>query len=147
MRSQTSSTSSSSATIYPRTSVSGPHAGPTSESAAEAFTTWTASFGAFDWLITDQGTHFTSSLTKELVAETGARHHFSTAYCPWANGTVERVCHRTTTGLMMVRRLALTDWTSGLECIQSVPNPSPLRRLGPRTHGPPGVHRNSKSTC
>eukprot|EP00171_Calliarthron_tuberculosum_P004595 IDg4595t1 len=122
-----------------------PTAGPTSESAAEAFATWIAAFESFKWLVTDQGTHFASSLVRELVSEICAQHHFTTAYCPWANGTVERVCQevlRTTTALLMEIKLAPMDWLSVLDCVQSVLNQSPLRRLGPRTGGPPGVHRS-----
>ena len=59
-----------------------PTAGPTSESAAEAIATWTSSFGAFNWIVTDQGSHFTSALIRDLVSETHARHHFTTSYCP-----------------------------------------------------------------
>ena len=121
-----------------------PTASPTSDAAAEAITNWISTFGSFDWLVTDQGTHFTSTLIKELIEETRARHHFTTAYCPWANGTVERVCQevlRTTTALLLEMRLAPTDWPAVLECVQSVLNQSPLRRLGPRDGAPPGVHR------
>ena len=89
-----------------------PSTGPTSETAAEALSTWVATFGAFKWLVTDQGTHFTSNLIKEMIAESQAQHHLTTPYCPWANGTVERVCQevlRTTTALLHELHLAPTD--------------------------------------
>ena len=121
-----------------------PTAVPTSEAAGEAIATWVSTFGVFDWLVTDQRTHFTSALINDLIAETRAQHHFTTAYCPWANGTVERVCQevlRTTTALLHEMRPAPTDWPSVLECVQSVLIQSPLRRLGPRDGAPAGVHR------
>lgn len=45
-----------------------------------------------DWLISDQGLHFISSLMKNLTQKEHARDYITTAYCPWENGTVEKLC-------------------------------------------------------
>ena len=65
----------------------------TGHAAAEAFAVWVGCFGSMEWLCTDQGTHFKNQLVAQLTVETRTRHHFTTAYSPWANGSVERVCH------------------------------------------------------
>ncbi|OWZ02951.1 hypothetical protein PHMEG_00025404 [Phytophthora megakarya] len=41
--------------------------------------------------VSDQGTHFKNQVIEELPKSVGANHHFTTASCPWANGTVEVV--------------------------------------------------------
>ncbi|OWZ18144.1 Retrotransposon protein [Phytophthora megakarya] len=38
-----------------------------------------------------QGPHFKNAVIETLTRSLGAQHHFVTAYCPWANGTVEVV--------------------------------------------------------
>lgn len=105
--------------------------------------TWVASSAAFQWFVTDQGTPSTGSLGKELITETHARHHFTTAYCPWANVTVARVCQevlRVTAPFTHKMRLAPTEWSAVMECAQSVINQSPLKRVRLRDGAPPGVH-------
>lgn len=64
----------------------------TSEAAADSITSRIAAFGAMDWLVSDQGSHFKNQLLRQLTSELRTAHHFTTAYSPWANGTVERVC-------------------------------------------------------
>ncbi|OWZ00772.1 Retrotransposon protein [Phytophthora megakarya] len=39
--------------------------------------------------VSDRGTHFKNQLLELLRKSYGSAHHFTTAYCPWANGTVE----------------------------------------------------------
>jgi transposase InsO family protein len=50
---------------------------------------WFSLFGVpYCWL-TDQGSHFKNTVIADLQHQLGAKHHFTTARCPWANGTVE----------------------------------------------------------
>ncbi len=42
-------------------------------------------------VITDRGSHFKKNVIKTVLAKVQIKHHFVTAYCPWANGSVERV--------------------------------------------------------
>ena len=62
----------------------------TGEAAAEALAMWVGVFGCMDWLVTDQCTHFSNVVLGDLTREFHISHHFTTAYSPWANGTVER---------------------------------------------------------
>ena len=103
------------------------------EAAAEALVTWISSFGAIEWLVSDQGSHFKNELIEKLSVESNFNHHFTTAYSPWANGTVERVCRevlRASRALCSEWKLGAQDWPGVLETIQSILNHSPLKRLG-----------------
>ena len=116
--------------------------------AAETLAQWYAMFGGFEWLVTDQGAHFKNELIKNLSKELFVKHHFTTAYSPWANGTVERVCRevlRACKALLHEFRLASNDWPAVTECLQSVINHAPLTRLGLRDPAQPGsIERRRK---
>lgn len=51
----------------------------TGEAAGDAITTWIGTFGSVKWLFTDQRTHFTNNLMKELTDQLKVSHHFMTA--------------------------------------------------------------------
>jgi len=96
------------------------------------------------WLVSDQGSHFKNSLIKELVDELRSKHHFTTAYSPWANGTVERVCRevlRACKALLREWKLSPREWPSVYEAVQSVINHAPSRTFGLRDKNVPGVYR------
>lgn len=121
-----------------------PTEAPTSEAAVDAISTWIGTFGHMDWVVTDQGTHFTSSVVKHLVSDFKLRHHFTTAYCPWANGSVERICNeviRASRAVLSELQLSPKHWQSILECIQSIINQEPLKRLGLRNEKNPSMYR------
>ena len=120
-----------------------PFASATAETGVEALSSWVATFGCMDYVISDQGAHFKNRLLAGLVSELHANHHFTTPYSPWANGTIERVCRevlRASRALLSELGLAAQDWPSVVEIVQSVVNHSSLRRLGPRKDDP-GVFR------
>ena len=115
-----------------------------SEEAAAALTNWIGAFGMVTWVVSDQGSHFKNKLIHELTAEFHVKHHFSTAYSPWANGSVERVCReviRSCKALCSEWRLAAKEWPAVVECVQSMLNHAPLRRLGLQDINKPGVYR------
>lgn len=94
--------------------------------------------------MTDQGSHFKNELLSELTAEGGVKHHFVTAYCPWANGSIERICRevlRASKALTSEWALSSKDWPNVVECVQSVINHAPLVRLGLRDPEVKGVYR------
>ena len=116
----------------------------TSEEAGSALIHWVGSFGGIQWLVSDQGSHFKNRLILELSSELRIKHHFTTAYSPWPNGTIERICKevlRSTTALCSEWRLAVKDWPAVTECVQSILNHSPLKRLGLRDKSRSGVYR------
>ena len=106
-----------------------------SETVAENLIAWFSSFGIVpDW-VSDQGTHFKNELVKILRDEVKAGHHFTLAYCPWSNGTVEVVCReliRTTRAVLSEFQLPHSSWSQVLPIVQSVLNNSIIPRLGNR---------------
>lgn len=115
-----------------------------SETAAAALARWGSCFGSMKWLVTDQGSHFVNRVIKELTEELRIQHHFTTAYSPWANGTVERVCRETLRAcksLLSEWGLGPRDWPDVTESMQSILNQSPIKRLGRRGGELAGVFR------
>ena len=114
------------------------------ENAAEALGTWIGCFGSMRYLVTDQGSHFKNVLLRSLVEEARTQHHFVTAYCPWVNESVERMCRevlRACKALLSEWSLSPMDWPGITECMQSVLNHAPLTRLGLRDPNAKGVYR------
>lgn len=117
----------------------------TGDAAVDAITTWISTFGAMEWIVSDQGPHFNCELFKGVTSDLKVNHHFTTAYSPWANGTVERVCKevlRACQALLLEFKLSPKEWPSVTECIQSILNQSPLKRLGLRDKSDPQVYRS-----
>ena len=53
---------------------------------------WQGRYGTIHTLVSDQGSHFKNLVMDEYVKmHHDMSHHFTIAYSPWANGTVERV--------------------------------------------------------
>ncbi|KAG3194621.1 hypothetical protein PC128_g9193 [Phytophthora cactorum] len=61
------------------------------ETIFHCLTDWFSIFGVCRTWVSDQGTHFKNKTIEALQHALGAHHHFITARCPWANGTVEVV--------------------------------------------------------
>lgn len=98
------------------------------------------------WLVSDQGPHFRNLLMKELTDCLRVGHHFTTAYSPWSNGSVERIFRevlRSCRALLHEFKLSPKDCPSVTKCIQSLLNQAPLKRLGPRDNHMPKVFRTS----
>ena len=96
------------------------------------------------WLCSDQGSHFKNSLIESLTREFHISHHFVTAYSPWANGSIERICREVLRGVKALCcewRLALRYWPAVVESLQSILNHSSVARLGLRSRQQPGVYR------
>lgn len=121
-----------------------PTVSTTSEEPVDALIRWIGSFGTMEWFVSDQGSHFKNQLVAQLTSELRVHHHFTTDYSPWANGSVERVCRevlRAAKALCSEWKLAPRDWPEVTECVQSVLNHAPLRRLGLHGRNVSGVYR------
>jgi hypothetical protein len=93
---------------------------------------WFAAFGVAQQWVSDQGSHFKKTvmadIQKRLGTNHGTNHHFTTAYSPWANGTVEAVCKQTiraARAMLSELHLAPQEWPCVLPAIQTVLNNSP----------------------
>ena len=105
----------------------------TSPDVVNALLAWYARFGGIPgtW-VTDQGSHFVNRIVKELSSRLHVEHHFTVAYTPWANGTVERVNRdvlNTMRTLLSDFRLSRFEWPSLVSLVVSVINSSPSARL------------------
>ena len=110
-----------------------------SAAAVDAILQWSTLFGVPLTWISDQGSHFKNEVMTDLNNRLGANHHFTTAYCPWSNGSVERVNRNV---LSMIRKLlaeqhlAKDQWVYLLSPINKAINETPSRTLAgatPRT--------------
>lgn len=122
-----------------------PTSSATSDAAADALATWVSTFGCIDWVLSDQGVHFKNELLKTLSKFLKFSHHFTPAYSPQSNGTVERVCKevlRACKALLLEFKMKPTEWPAVIEIVQSVLNHSPLERLGVRDRNDPKVYRS-----
>jgi hypothetical protein len=100
---------------------------------AEALMDWYADFGCPRVHISDQGSHFKNSVIAELHRLSGSRHHYTIAYSPWSNGTVEVVNEsilRCLRSLLSEFKLKSSEWPKLLSLVQGVLNHSPSRTLG-----------------
>jgi hypothetical protein len=94
---------------------------------------WFALFGVVHHWVSDQGTHFRNEVVAELKHRLGAQHQFTTAQCPWANGTVENAMKQ----LLPLFRVLLSEWRLSKDrwmdlvpLVQMAYNHSPSPSLG-----------------
>jgi transposase InsO family protein len=98
------------------------------DSTASVLIKWFAAFGVAPRWVSDQGSHFKNQVMTKVQKQLCTKHHFTTAYCPWANGIVEAVCKQTTRAaraLLSKMHLAPQEWPCILPAIQAVLNNSP----------------------
>jgi hypothetical protein len=94
---------------------------------------WFKRYGPVHLWVTDQGAHFKNRAVSGVQKVWGAEHHFVTAYCPWANGSVEvvnRVLLKVLKSMLSERKLKPVEWTKVIAWVQSSLNFSPSSRLG-----------------
>lgn len=105
------------------------------QTTAQILLNWFASFGVPQTWVSDRGSHFKNELIRLLRESTKGSHHFTLAYCPWSNGSVEVVCRellRATRALLSEFQLPQNCWPSIMPLVQSVLNNTVLQRLGNR---------------
>jgi len=71
-------------------------------------------FGTPRCILTDNGTHFTSSLMNELIKQIGATHLYSTPYHPQTNGQIERYNSTMDAKIAALSNLRKTNWDDQL---------------------------------
>lgn len=107
--------------------------------AAEAPTSiveWSSQHGLPDWMVSDGGSHFQNSVLADLCQVYHVNHHVTTPYCPWANGSAERMVQevlRALRKLISEFQMNLRDWPSLLPMVQFSLNHFPRKQLGRRS--------------
>ncbi|KAG6574671.1 DNA/RNA polymerase [Phytophthora cinnamomi] len=84
----------------------------TSDEVYQSLLDWFKRFSVVRQWASDQGANFRNQVIAELQRALGAHHHFTTAYTPWANGTVEvvnREVLKAVKTLLSERRLRVED--------------------------------------
>jgi hypothetical protein len=74
-------------------------------------------FGTPRCILTDNGTHFTSSLTNELIKQIGATHLYSTPYHPQSNGQIERFNSTMDAKIAALSNSRKTNWDDQLALV------------------------------
>jgi len=103
------------------------------ESTTAALVAWFSSFGTVVQWVSDQGSHFKNQVVKELRERLHCAHHFTLAYFPWTNGSVEVVCReliRALRALMSEYQVPFNQWPTLVPIAQSILNNTPVDRLG-----------------
>lgn len=105
------------------------------ETTATALIKWFSVFGVVSDWVSDRGSHFKNELVRQISEVLKSSHHFTLAYCPWSNGTVEVVCRellRASRALLSEFQLPQHYWPSVMPLVQLALNSSNLDRLGNR---------------
>jgi len=105
------------------------------ETTANSLIDWFAAFSPVPQWVSDRGSHFKNEIISILRDKFRSQHHFTLAYCPWSNGTVEVVCRELLRGiraLLSEFNLPFRFWPDVLPIVQSVLNTTSVPRLGNR---------------
>jgi transposase InsO family protein len=97
---------------------------------------WLAVFDVVLLLISDSGSHFKNEVVRRVQKELKDKHHFTTANCPWSNGTIESACKqviRAFRAVLSELKMYADEWTNVDSIVQSVLNNSQSTRLNKRT--------------
>jgi hypothetical protein len=97
------------------------------DSTAAVLIEWFAAFGVAQQWVSVQGSHFKNTVMADMLKQIGTNHHFTTAYSPWANGTIEAVCKqiiRAARAMLSEMHLAPQEGPCVLPAIQALLNNS-----------------------
>jgi hypothetical protein len=107
-------------------------ASKTAEATTETLLDWFKRFGIVRVLVSDQPSHFKNEVLAILAHKFHLNHHFISAYCPWANGTIERL-NRTIIELFKLilaeLKLPFDKWPLVIPHVQYVLNNTPTESL------------------
>jgi hypothetical protein len=99
----------------------------------DALVEWFAAFGVVSIWVSDRGSHFKNRVIDGVRKALRTQHHFTTAYSPWANGTVERACRevlRAVRALLSEFKLGPRDWPAVAPIVQAALNSAPSPQRG-----------------
>jgi len=90
-----------------------------------ALVDWYKRFGVAETHVRDKDSHFKNKVVAELNDILKTKHHFTTAYSPKSNGTVERVNReimKVLRSLVSEFKISWNEWASLLPLVQSALN-------------------------
>jgi Integrase core domain/Integrase zinc binding domain len=103
---------------------------------ADALMRWFAVFGVVLLWISDRGSHFQKEEVRRARKELEAKHHFTTANCPWSNGTIKSACkqvRRAFRAVLLELKMCADEWPELVNMVQGVLNNFLSARLNKRT--------------
>jgi transposase InsO family protein len=121
------------------------HEAADAECTAKALMHWFSQNRIVETWISDQGSHFKNKVIEELSKLLQTKHHFTTAYTPWANGTVERVNRDLLEVLIATLKelkKSTEEWPDVVAQIEFVLNHT--ERVGLAGHSPVEIHGGVK---
>jgi hypothetical protein len=83
-----------------------------------------------------KGSYFKNEVVRRVQEELKAKHHFTTANCPWSNGTIESSCKQVIGAFRAVLselEMYADEWHEVVNMVQSVQNNFLSTRLKKRT--------------
>lgn len=107
--------------LYPTTTTG-------ADQAANALVDWCAAFGPRKTFMSDGPSHFRNETMRLLSKGMRCKHHFTQAYCPWSNGSIERLGKeilRVARALISELQLNNKSWPDIIPLIQSAINHAP----------------------
>ena len=111
------------------------------QNAVQGILQWISVFGIPELFLSDNGPHFRNQVMKELTRRLGINHDFSTAYCAWSNGLIERVMRDIKAFLkisLVENRLDVEQWPCIVPNLMFNLNQRPSRSLN--NHTPIEIH-------
>lgn len=103
----------------------------------EALLAWHSRFGIPPEWMSDQGTHFKNEVVAELSRRLRTQQTFTPAYCPWINGSVERVNRdilQVVRAMIITYKISQKDWVYLVPMVQANLNHTAVPSLG--NHSP-----------
>jgi hypothetical protein len=101
--------------------------------ATNALFRWFALFDVVRVWVSDLRSHFTNEVIRDLPYVLGAHHHFVTALCSWANGTVEAAngaVLRVFRAMLAEWKMPTNVWPRQMPVVQMVLNNTPVDSQG-----------------
>ncbi|KAE9028490.1 hypothetical protein PR003_g12363 [Phytophthora rubi] len=99
----------------------------------EALLAWHSRFGIPPQWVSDQGTHFKNDVVAELSRRLRTQQEFTPAYCPWINGSVERVNRdilQVIRAMILAYKVSYKDWVYLVPMVQASLNHTAMPSLG-----------------
>jgi IS30 family transposase len=93
-------------------------------------------FGVVLLWTSHRGSHFKNEAVQRVQKVLKAKHHFTTANCPWSNGTIEFACKqviRAFRAVLSELMMYADEWPEVINMVQSVLSNSLSTRLNKRT--------------
>jgi len=104
-----------------------------SAAATAAIMDWHSRFGVPPVWVSDNGSHFKNEVVAELSRRLKSRQHFTLAYSPWVNGSVERVNRdilQVLRTMILDYKVSHKDWVYLVPMVQSSLNHTAVPSLG-----------------